>query len=917
MSGIQSSIGIITGVPIADTVDQLIAISSRPRDLLVGRTAQLKQQQVAITELTASVIGVQLQSDKLGANEVFDAVKVSSSNSAVVSTRLTGTPTKGSFTFTPVRQAQSQQLISRSFASDTESIGETDISFRFGGFIDKGLQLTELNGGSGIERGQIRITDRSGATDIIDLRYAQNVDDVIDAINSSVELGITAVTSGDRIKLVDVTGSTDSNLKVQEVTNGTTAASLGLQGIDVAADEATGDDIFSLSAETSLESLNNGNGISYSSSLPDLVVDFRDGSSALEIDFENETTLGDIIQTINDADPARLVAKISDDGNRIELQDLTADTGGTFAVSNYLDGTTAEDLGLTEEASGDAIASRRLRAGLKTALLSSLSGGNGFGDLGEIELADRTGATATVDLSSAETLDDVIDLINASTVQVTAKVNDSRNGIVLTDTSGGTLNLVVANGSDGKATADTLGITFDDSANAVDSGSLNLQTVSRSTSLEDLNEGQGVDLASFVITDSSGSIGAVNIAASDLNTVGDVIDAINALSIGVTATINDRGDAIQLTDSAGGTGTLSIAESGNGTAAADLGLLGTATTVDLQGSPTQIIDGSKQISVSVTDAESLDDLILKINELNVDISASKFFDGNSYRLMINSLRSGKEGELQIDTGALDLGLKEINKAQDALIQVGSTSSPGSNILASSSTNTFSEVIGGVEFTLNGTSDDSVTISVGTDDSKIISSLQLFVDQYNLVFDKLAELTEFQSNESETDLQISTGILFGTSEALRVEQSLSNLITTRFANAGSIKTLAEVGIDINETGKLSLNQEKFRELYSTNPLAVKEFFTTETTGVSDRFQQVIDDLAGVGNSVLVGKSSTLQTKIDFNNTRIENLNELLEKERIRLLTQFYTLESTIQNLQSNQSAISQIQKLPALVLNKNS
>ena len=60
MSGIASSIGLITGIPIQDTIDQLISISAQPRDALVERTATLKNEQVAITELTALVIGVQL-----------------------------------------------------------------------------------------------------------------------------------------------------------------------------------------------------------------------------------------------------------------------------------------------------------------------------------------------------------------------------------------------------------------------------------------------------------------------------------------------------------------------------------------------------------------------------------------------------------------------------------------------------------------------------------------------------------------------------------------------------------------------------------------------------------------------------------------------------------------------------------------
>ena len=60
MGRIASSIGLITGIPIEDTVNQLLAVSARPRDRLIERTEQLQAQQVAVTELTASAIAVQL-----------------------------------------------------------------------------------------------------------------------------------------------------------------------------------------------------------------------------------------------------------------------------------------------------------------------------------------------------------------------------------------------------------------------------------------------------------------------------------------------------------------------------------------------------------------------------------------------------------------------------------------------------------------------------------------------------------------------------------------------------------------------------------------------------------------------------------------------------------------------------------------
>jgi flagellar hook-associated protein 2 len=66
-----------------------------------------------------------------------------------------------------------------------------------------------LNRGEGLAKGKIRITDRSGVSAEIDLRYAQTVDDVLNAINNVDDQ--RAQVSGDAIQLVDQTGQATSN----------------------------------------------------------------------------------------------------------------------------------------------------------------------------------------------------------------------------------------------------------------------------------------------------------------------------------------------------------------------------------------------------------------------------------------------------------------------------------------------------------------------------------------------------------------------------------------------------------------------------------------------------------------------------------------------------------------------------------
>ena len=61
MGRISSNIGLITGIPITDTVDQLMQIAARPRDLLTSRTESLQSQQLAITSLSSRLLGIQFR----------------------------------------------------------------------------------------------------------------------------------------------------------------------------------------------------------------------------------------------------------------------------------------------------------------------------------------------------------------------------------------------------------------------------------------------------------------------------------------------------------------------------------------------------------------------------------------------------------------------------------------------------------------------------------------------------------------------------------------------------------------------------------------------------------------------------------------------------------------------------------------
>ena len=461
-------------------------------------------------------------------------------------------------------------------------------------------------------------------------------------------------------------------------------------------------------------------------------------------------------------------------------------------------GTVAEDLGIAGESTEGEIRGRRLLGGLKSVLVSSLGGADGLGELGALELTDRTGATDTITLNGAETLEEVIDRINGASVGIRASVNAAKNGIQLTDTSGGLASNLIVASADGTETAEKLGLALDEAVDSLNSGDLHQKVISHNTKLADLNGGRGVRRGIIRITDSNGAGANLNID-SDIETVGDLIREINRLAPDVYAEINETGDGIWIRDMADGDGTLLVADT-NSTSAADLHLTGGVVTKQIDGEDVQLVDGSTTLKIELEDDESLEDLIDRINDLGGGVQATTFVDGsrNPYRLSLTSSMTGSAGAMVVDMSALGFELQETVEASDALLVLGELGSAAHGILVSSTDNTFDDVIEGVRLTVNAASTTAATITVDTSSTDLIANVQTLVDNYNKFRTSIAGYTYY---DPETDEK---AILTGDSTALRLETEMMEFLSGRFFGAGSIQSLGEIGIDTKSDGTLSFD-----------------------------------------------------------------------------------------------------------------
>jgi flagellar hook-associated protein 2 len=1027
MSAISSSVGLITGIPIEETVNQLMAVATRPRTTLLNRTNLLKSEQTALDTLSSLVLGLQFSTGALNRNTTFGARTSNSSDKAAVATSVTpgSSPTPGSYQLTPLKSASAHQLVSASIGDLTNALGNGELKLSFGGRVNKGVALTEINGGAGFQAGQIKITDRAGDSATIDLRAATTIDEVLNAINSSDEIDVTASVQGDQIILKDNTNEAGT-LRVREAGGGTTAASLGLT-TTASGDTLTGTDIFLLSGSTKLSSLNDGLGVAVNElkDIEDIVLTLSDGTTA-KIDLSNSVTLADFVDAVNEEASltGKVTVAIAPDGNRLVVTDHTTPVNnGKLEIT----GTAADDLGLDKTSASGVVTGRRLVAGLGGTLLKSLNGGTGV-DAGKISITNRDGAAAVeVDLSAAETLDDVIATINsaASGIEVTASINSSGNGILLTDASNGTGSLVVGEVGNDKTAAD-LGLLINQASSSFDTGSLNRQVVGRGTKLSTLRGGEGISRGQVKITDSKGKESTIDLRFTGVDnpSLGDVIDKINASAVDVTASLNETGDGILITDTAKGSGTLSVAEVGGGQIASQLRIAGASKAND--GEAQQIIDGTTELSfnlediadsagqtlltalnagkgvglglmrltnskgdtpvtVDLTAAVTVQDAIDAINKTNIGVTAalnsngsgieikdasggsgtlkleditgtaskdlklnatpttngfgeqvingrglisngtpieqlakrinefdagyaaSVIYDGDGYRLSLTSEKTGAANEIVISGVGTSLSFTETSRASDAVALFGQGNAGG--VTVTSSDGKFNNLISGVNIDVLQATGNAVRIDVAQNDAPLKSAIQDFVASYNSVRDNLAIVTDFDPEA------LTTGILFGRNEVVRVDSDLSRLASGRFTTGGRYNSLESIGVSLGADGKLSIDQAQLDSALATDRSAVEKMFRDEDNGVVAKFTDATDRLAGDENSLLPSRTIAITGTIEANEARLLRFDDSLARQREALLTQFYKLEETIALLQSNLDSVSGIQ--PISIQSRNS
>lgn len=953
MSGITSGTGIFSGVDSASLIEQLLAIDARPKTALQKRSNTIQVQQTVFRDFNSKLSNMRSILRGIRDNKSFKASKAVSSNEAAIKATASSSAAAGAYQFSVDRLVSTQQMLSRGFGDrDTAGIGATSFTFESTqGRLDRDTPLSELNGGAGVSRGKIVVTDSGNRSATIDLSRTGTISEVVDAINSNGTAQVTARVVDDKLVITDNTGA--GNVSVANASGYTTATSLGIAG-SAANGKITGSSLISLSNTSLLSTLNDSNGVAIpsTSTLSDYSITVHVGATAVNVNlgdvWEDDpnsdvnkktksavTTVGGVVERINDALSAAGVtgasASISSDGKRLQLSD-----SGNAIISVTNSGTTktAEMLGLAGDgviAGNGSLAGRRILSGMGTTLASSLNGGAGVAGNGVIDFTARDGSTFSVLVDQQGSLASIAAAIEAASgsvaggPKISVRVNDKGTGLAIVDRTGGSGNLKVT-GTGGDDTAAALGISTGATgvaSSTFQGNNLQRQYISSATLLSSLNTGKGVGTGAMRMTDATGATATVNIG-TNIKTVGEMIAQLNTSGLAITASLNSQGDGIVLTDTSSPPGATKIkVEDTSGVVAKNLNLAGEATGVG----GANKIDGSYERIVTLLATDSLSAVATKINSANAGVSASIVSDGSTaapYRLNLTSSSTGSAGNFLLDTNGFDMGLTTLQTGQDARVFFGSAD-PARGLLLSSSTNTIDNAVQGVKLDLLSTTTAPVSVNVSRDTSEIEGKLDEFITAYNALSDAIKAQSGYDKDTKRA------GTLLGDGTTIALRQAMNSVIqgtpigvVPRYTRGG------DIGIKIGTGGKIEFNKDKFRAALAEDSDSVEKLLFARTQvgtpgertlegtnivvndpdaqvtfseqGLMTQFEEMATRYIDTTRGILVGKDKSLTTQTENIAKQLTNIDDRIASKRQVLQAQFLRMEKTIGKLQSQQSSL---------------
>lgn len=295
------------------------------------------------------------------------------------------------------------------------------------------------------------------------------------------------------------------------------------------------------------------------------------------------------------------------------------------------------------------------------------------------------------------------------------------------------------------------------------------------------------------------------------------------------------------------------------------------------------------------------------NSGDTGVQASLLRKGDgSVELMLTSKETGTANEIKVTQDDSGFGFTTMVAAQDAKFSLNGVS-------ITSSTNYVENVIDGIslELTEAHAVGESSTITVGSDTESTSKAVNDFVDTFNTLMSQLSSLTQSMgstleddssdsdSEDSEDDKKSETkkisedqiGILKGDTSIRMLKSRLQQEVFQPSANG---MRLSDIGIELDRSGKLTVDDKKLEEALKSNSSAVEAMFTGDT-GYIKRMDNIVDPYSE-REGYIDQKQKNIGNNIERLEEDISRYDRQMTKTYERYLAQFTAMEQYVTSMQ---------------------
>lgn len=312
---------------------------------------------------------------------------------------------------------------------------------------------------------------------------------------------------------------------------------------------------------------------------------------------------------------------------------------------------------------------------------------------------------------------------------------------------------------------------------------------------------------------------------------------------------------------------------------------------------------SMSIDLSTVDSDgdgkaTLSDLATAINSdsANPGVNATLVRANGETHFMLASAETGVANTINVNASGTGqawfedafTNLTDISTPQDAKIWLGPQ---GTGLALTNSSNTFSDVITGVDITVTkaqAAGEQPIGMTIGADQDATKEQLNTFIDAYNSLVSTIDSLTASGSEDQKR------GALANDPTVRSIESQLNSVLRSQYNG----KSLVEVGLSINREGKLELDADRFEAAQANDSSGLEAMFNGDGN-LFDSIDEAIDPFLTFSNGVFKSRKDALQQNISRIDDKQATLERKYQMSYDRYLAQFTQMNTLM--TQMNQTS----------------